>query len=151
WRARLEASPTGAAAFDEAFQHLTSLVANCPEDRHLVHSDLLNRNVLVSGDQIAAVFDWGCSMYGDFLYDLAWFTFWSPWYPAMRGIDFRVEARRHYAAIGLAVPNFEQRLRCYEMHIGLAGQAYCAFRERWEDLELTVKRAVAVARARWKS
>ena len=97
--------------------------------------------MLVADDRISAVIDWGCAMYGDFLYDLAWFEFWSPWYPAWRGIDFRREAARHYESIGLAVPRFEQRLTACQIHIGLAAQAYNAFKERWGALEETARRA----------
>ena len=53
------------------------------QERHLIHSDLLNYNVLVADGRISAVIDWGCAMYGDFLYDLAWFEFWAPWYAGL--------------------------------------------------------------------
>ena len=135
WRARLESSPTGIAPFERGLACLRSLLDDVPADRHLVHSDLLNRNVLVAGDRISAVLDWGCSLYGDFLYDVAWLTFWAPWYPAWADIDFAAEARRHYAAIGLDVPAFGERLRCYEIHIGLGAQAYSAFTGRHADVE----------------
>ncbi len=116
-------------------------------ERHLIHSDLLNYNVLVADGRISAVIDWGCAMYGDFLYDLAWFEFWAPWYAAWRGIDFRREAARHYASIGLDVPRFEERLTGCQIHIGLAAQAYNAFKERWDALEETARRTLEVANA----
>jgi len=146
WRERLEGSATGAERFDEAVDRLRTLVAFCPEERHLIHSDLLHFNVLVTGNRISAVFDWGCSLYGDFLYDLAWFAFWAPWYPAWQGIDFRAEATRHFAAIGLEVPHFDERLRCCQIHIGLDGQRYQALVGDWENLEPTTERTLAVAR-----
>lgn len=34
---------------------------------------------------------------------------------------------RHYAAIGLDVLNFEERLSCCQIHIGLTGLAYQAW------------------------
>jgi hygromycin-B 4-O-kinase len=145
WRAQLERSPTGPGPFEEGYQRLQLLVAYCPEERHLIHGDLLANNVVVEGDRITAVLDWGCSMYGDFLYDVAWFLFWSPWYPAWKGIDFRGEAVRHYESIGLQVPHVEERLRCYQVHIGLGGQAYNAFRGRWTELDATVRRTLEVA------
>jgi hygromycin-B 4-O-kinase len=147
WRARLAASPTGAAPFDEAYQQLETLAAYVPAERHLIHSDLLHYNVLVSDDRITGVFDWGCGLYGDFLYDLAWFCFWAPWFPAWDAIDFRREALRHYAATGLEVPRFEERLRACQLHIGLAGQQYQAYKSYWSDLEATAKRTLDVARA----
>jgi hygromycin-B 4-O-kinase len=147
WRERLVASPTGSRPFDEALARLDALVPDVAEERHLIHNDLLNFNVLVEGERISAVIDWGCAMYGDFLYDLAWFEFWSPWYPAWHAIDFRGEAARHYAAIGLAVPRFEERLTCCQLHIGLASLAYNAFKERWDALEETARRTRDVVRA----
>ncbi len=146
WRERLAASPTGSGPFDEALARLDALIPECAQDRHLIHSDLLNYNVLVEDGRISAVIDWGCAMYGDFLYDLAWFEFWSPWYPAWREIDFRSEAARHFSSIGLTVPRFEERLICCQIHIGLAAQAYNAFKERWDALEETARRTIEVAR-----
>lgn len=145
WRERLAASPTGSGRFEEGLAHLHALVEYAPEERHLIHSDLLNYNVLVSGDRLTGVLDWGCSMYGDCLYDLAWLVCWSPWYPAWHGIDFRREAARHYASIGLDVPRFEERLRCCQVHIGLAAQRYNAFKGRWAELDATARRTLEVA------
>jgi hygromycin-B 4-O-kinase len=145
WRDRLMVSPTGFGPFEQALSRLHELVDACPEERHLVHSDLLNYNVLVSHDRLSGVIDWGCAMYGDFLYDVAWLAFWSPWYPAWQGVDFASEAARHYASIGLDVPDLHARLRCYQVHIGLGGQAYNAFKGRWPELEATARRTLEVA------
>lgn len=145
WRERLVTSPTGARPFDEAFEQFQSLIEACPEERHLVHSDLLNYNVLAADDRISAVLDWGSSMYGDFVFDVAWFAFFQPWYPAWSDIDFAAEAARHYASIGLHVPHLDERLRCYQMFIGLDDQAYCAFKGRWPQLETVAKRTLEIA------
>ncbi len=146
WRASLAASETGAGPFDEGYAALASLVDACPEARHLIHSDLLHFNVLVTGSKIDAVVDWGCSLYGDFLYDVAWFLFWWPWYPAWSGIDFRAEIGRHYERIGLHVPDMDARLRCYQLHIGLDGMAYCAFKGNWKDVAEISARILRIAR-----
>jgi hygromycin-B 4-O-kinase len=146
WRERLAQSPTGNVPFKAAYATLESLVDFCPEERHLIDSDLLHYNVLVVGDRISAVFDWGNSLYGDFLYDIAWFAFWAPWYPAWDGIDFAGEAARHFESIGLSVPHFEERLRCYQIHIGLDGQSYSAFTANWDQLEESAQRTLRIAR-----
>ena len=146
WRKRLAASPVGIGPFEEAYACLQALADTAPEARHLIHSDLLHFNVLVEADRITGVLDWGCGMAGDFLYDLAWLCFWQPWYPAWQRIDFRDEARRHYASIGLEVPDFDERLRCCQIHIGLAGQAYQAYAGDWANLHDTSCRTLRIAR-----
>ena len=134
WRDRMAAYPEARSVFDEGFDCLRGLVGVCPSSRHLAHSDPLNRNILVANGMITAVLDWGCAMYGDFLYDLAHMTFSTCWFPAWRGIDFAGEAERHFDAIGLAVPAMRQRVRCYEIHIGLDALAYNAFCQRPAEL-----------------
>jgi len=144
WRARLRQSEFGQRAFDAGYQRLETLVDACPNQRDLLHSDLLYFNVLVRDDRISAVLDWGSSMYGDYLWDLAWLTFWQPWYRPWSGLDSRHAARQHYAAIGLDVPNFEERLRCYEIDIGLDGLAYQAFAGHWDNLAWTARRLLGL-------
>lgn len=135
WKAKLASSETGSVVFDKVYIELSKLITYCPEIRHVIHSDLLHFNVLVDHDQITAVIDWGCAKYGDFLYDVAWFTFWSFWYPSMNGIDFKKEVIHHYQQIGLEVPNFEERIKCYELHIGLDSIVYSAYKENWEFIK----------------
>ncbi|HEU0165581.1 MAG TPA: phosphotransferase, partial [Thermomicrobiales bacterium] len=145
----LAASEVGIDTFDEAFAKLVDLAAIGPVERHLIHSDLLNFNALVEGDRISAIFDWGCMLYGDFLYDPAWFAFWAPWYPAWRGIDFRAETVKHCAAIGLDVPHFDERFRACAIHIGLSNAAYSAYKGRWEQAGEVCHRALAIAQGTW--
>lgn len=142
WRAILARSPELEETFVAAERGFAALLVACPQARHLLHLDLLNRNVLVAedGSRLTAVFDWGCSAYGDFLYEVAWFTFWAPWQPGLAAIDFRSVIRGHYDAIGLDVPRFDERLRCYELHVGLTHLAYCAFAGHEEDLYAVARR-----------
>jgi hygromycin-B 4-O-kinase len=123
--------------FVEGEACLRSLLPLCPEIRHIVHRDLLNRNALVSFDatKLEAVFDWGCSLAGDFVYEIAWLTFWSPWHPAIQSLSLRQTVPKYYAEFGLEVDNFEKRLSAYELQIGLEHIAYCAFSDRPNDLE----------------
>jgi hygromycin-B 4-O-kinase len=145
WRERLAASPTGIAPFNEALAALRELTPYVPNERHLIHSDLLHFNVLVTGDRISAVIDWGNALYGDFLYDIAWFAYWAPWYLAWQEIDFVAETRRHFEAIGLDVPHFDERLRACMIHMGLDNQAYSAFTGNWAQLEEVALYTLAVA------
>ena len=134
WRRKLIDSPLGDGSFRAGLKRLGELTVGLPEVRHLVHADLINRNVLVSSGQLSGVFDWGCSCYGDFLYDIAWLAFWAPWYEALDAIDICGEARLHYDAIGLEVPELDARLRCCMLHIGLDHLAYNAHTGNMKDL-----------------
>lgn len=133
WRAKLEASPTGAGPFDEAAAALRELVTDLPDRRQIVHSDLLYRNVLVAGTEITAVLDWGNSLYGDADYDLAWLLYWWPWYPAWRDIDIA-------AVLGRGP------LLAYQVHIGLDAQTYNAHTGRWDDLARNAAQTLALIR-----
>ena len=143
WRSALEQSPTGAEPFDQAFGRLRALAGDLPNERHVVHSDLLNYNVLVRGERLTAVLDWGSEMYGDWLFDLAWFSFWQPWFPAWAAIDFEAEARRYFDTID----DFDLRVQCSKIAIGLDNQAYCAFKgeARWEQLAAVAERTLSVS------
>ena len=148
WRELLRDLPDVVRSFEEGHGRLVELAEECPEVRHLFHDDLINRNVLVQGDRISAVLDWGSSKYGDFVYDIANLVFYKPWFPQWHGIDFAAEALAHYERIGLAVPKFAERIKCYSLRIALDGIAYSAFRERWGEVELRARRALEIARER---
>jgi len=145
WRAKLAASETGDGPFLEAYEVLTALVDHVSEERHLVHADLMNRNVLVSADRISGVLDWGCAMYGDFLMDLAWIDFWAPWSPGWQQVDLVAAAIEHYQAIDLEVPNFDKRLRACQIYVGLDGQAYQAHKGQWAEVARTAARTLEIA------
>ena len=146
WRAQLSEAPGIEEVFVSGERALRSLLPACPEVRYLLHRDLLNRNVLVAEDasRLEAVFDWGCSIAGDFLYEVAWFTFWAPWYPALAAVDFRCVIQDHYATIGLEVEDFDRRLACYELQIGLEHIAYATFTGREEDQHAIARRTIGI-------
>lgn len=141
WSKKLALFPERHAIFKEIFDLMKTVVSKCPENRYLIHNDLLHYNVLVENERISAVIDWGNSMYGDFIYELALFSFYTSWYPSMAGIDWSTIALKHYEEIGLEVQSFQNRLYCYELRIALDGMAYCALKERWSDFDVVAKRA----------
>lgn len=134
--------PAAARTFDAGYARMRGLVDRCPEERHLIHDDLINYNVLVDGDRISAVLDWGSSSFGDFLYDLAKLVFYQPWYPAWRDIDFAAEARAHYTRTGVATPHFDERVLCYALRIGIGDMGYNAYRKRPERISGTAARVM---------
>jgi hygromycin-B 4-O-kinase len=134
WRAALAASPVGIRPFDQGYARLRELAAGLPDQRNLIHGDLVNRNVLVQGARITAVIDWGNALYGDWLYDPAWLIFWWPWFPRWRDIDITAELERHWDQHGGPPPGLHHRIHACLVHIGLDAMAYNAYRGRWDDL-----------------
>lgn len=144
WRERLASSPEGESTFFWGVELLKRVVCDQPP-RSLLHCDLMNRNVLVTGDRITAVFDWGCSRYGDHLYDLAWFEFWAPWHTNLDVLLLRTEIEQRWRNIGYTPQNKEPRLLACYLHIGLDHLAYNAYLADWETLAATARRMRTLA------
>ncbi len=141
WRAFLRAEPEWAARFDASAAALAELAGACPPGvRHVVHADLTAGNVLVADGRVTAVLDWGNSLVGDFLYDVAWLVFRSPWHPGLDADLVLAETRRRCAASGDDLSHFEERLRACGLHIGLDSLAYNAFRHDAVNLRGTLGR-----------
>ena len=132
WRERLATSSEGEATFGWGFD-LLKQVADDAVPRSLLHCDLTNRNVLVKGEQITGVFDWGCSIYGDHLYDLALFEFWSPWYPQLDMEYLRSALEQRWGERGYIPENKTSRLMACYLHIGLEHLAYHAQSRELDD------------------
>ncbi len=146
WLKLLEASPVGKATF--AWGHgLMQRIASDDVPRCLAHCDWINRNVLVAGDRINGIFDWGCSIYGDPLYDLAWFEFWSPWFPEMDVSLLRAELERRWREAGDMPANLAERLTACHLHIGLDHLGYNAFTSDNANLLATAERMRQLAPA----
>jgi hygromycin-B 4-O-kinase len=140
WKRRLVDSPQGDDSFVRGYEAMLDLAASFPGKRSLVHNDLLNRNAFAAGGQVTSLVDWGCSIYGDFVYELATFVFWSPWHAVIEQSDMLSAAVDHYGDMGLEVANFDARLRCCALHIGLVHLAYNAFLGDFETLRMTEAR-----------
>ena len=140
WRRKLEQNyPSGMVAFERGLDNLKEFaLANVP--RSLLHCDLMNRNALVSGGHINAVFDWGCGRFGDHLYDLAWFEFWAPWHTNLDIPLFRKALEDRWSQIGDTPKNLTERLNACYLHIGLDHIAYNAYTENWRVLQETADR-----------
>ena len=139
WTKKLATSARGWETFKKGYALLEELATE-PIQPSLVHGDLINRNVFVDRGKLSGVFDWGCSVYGDHLYDLAWFEFWSPWYPELDINYLRCQLEQHWRQIGFVPKNKETRLKVCYLHIGLEHLAYNAHLEDWKNLDATVKR-----------
>lgn len=126
WRKQLATSPEAEATFVWGFDLLKEVVSDAVP-RCLLHCDLINRNVLVHENKISGVFDWGCSLYGDHLYELAWFEFWAPWHPELDVAALRTALEQRWREIGYTPVDKAARLTAAYLHIGLDHLAYNAY------------------------
>ncbi len=140
WRENLAGNEEAEEVYRQGWRRLLDLVPFCPEERHLVHNDLLHYNLIMKENKVAAVIDWGCALWGDFLYDLAMFITWQFYYPAMAGINFTEEARRSFAAKKVPLSYFNERLQCYQLHLLLDSLAYNAWKKDRIYTEITIRR-----------
>jgi hygromycin-B 4-O-kinase len=137
WRDEL-ADAGLATAYDRAADLLTDLADAGPGNRHVVHADLINRNVMVDGSRLTGVFDWGCSLVGDPLFDVAWLDLWAPWHPGLAAVGWRAAALAHLGDGGVDLTEAAERIAACQLHSALAGIPYCTSVGRFDE-------AVAVA------
>jgi hygromycin-B 4-O-kinase len=117
--------------FDCRYQQLVKLTPFCADQKHLIHSDLLNKNLLVCNHKINAVIDWGCAMVGDPVYDLVVFNFFEPWYPAFAQTGLVAKMTESYLNLSPNnSKNFHQRIAACQIHLCLGNVAYCIFSNR---------------------
>lgn len=140
WEQKLNSRKKDKEIFGDAYQQLHLLVDKCPEERNIIHSDLLHYNLLIKKNKISAVIDWGCAKYGDFLYDISWFIFWQFWYPSMNNINFKEYTLEYFKMKKASLENFEERIKCYQLNIGLDSMVYCSYKENWKNLGIVSER-----------
>tara|TARA_B100000676_G_scaffold251032_1_gene255861 strand:- start:2055 stop:3002 length:948 start_codon:yes stop_codon:yes gene_type:complete len=136
WSETLRRRPRECAVFEAARARMDELLPFCPERQDLVHSDLLHQNVLVDSAwaTVTGVFSWKCSMRGDFLYDVAWCTFWSAWHPGIAAANLW---ERTCAAEDLdrdALTNAAERHHCYELQVAASHFGWNVWTGDFEEL-----------------
>lgn len=146
WRATLATEPDLDALFQAAEVRIGQLLDGCPERRDLVHGDLLNRNVLISEDaaRTTAVYSWKCSVRGDFLFDVAWCTFWSPWHPGIGAIDLWARVLGDPSLTDDDLADAAVRHHCYELQIGASHLGWNAWCGNEDDLRAVAAHTAAV-------
>jgi aminoglycoside phosphotransferase (APT) family kinase protein len=123
WRATLAADPRRDGLYRQCETSVRDLCEASGERADVVHGDLLHGNVLVAPDasDVTAVFSWKCSLLGDFVYDVAWCTFWGDTlYPGVAAARVwkRVLVDLEAAGDRKALIDIATRHHCYELHIG---------------------------------
>ena len=133
WRERFDAAPDVRAAFDDGQRLVERLAVNCPNERAVNHGDPLWGNILIAADDsIAALLDWGVSVVGDRLYDLAMLMFCQPWKREINVELLATEAVRRSGS-----DDIDERIKASMLTIGLGALQYQAFAGHIDDLAKT--------------
>lgn len=107
-------------------KELEGLLQYCSEERVVLHNDLGPLNMLSEGKHLAVI-DWGDSMCGDPLKDVACLDFW------FGEQDFSGAFRSYYEKHrGLPV-HFEERVRFYKLLIGYGSLWFYAYSDQEES------------------
>lgn len=126
-------------------QELQRALDFCPEDRCLLHGDFGFSNALTDAGQLSGILDWGLSLYGDPVYDIARMNFWAEAMPAGH-IDWLGALKDYRRKYGF--PPLEHvgvRLHCYELYHGLWHARHCARTGKPDGVEWALRKAEAVA------
>lgn len=139
WARKLERHPAGAVAMRKGLALLETLDLGDVRPS-VVHADMMNRNVHVAHDRIAGVFDWGCSVIGDHVYEIAGLEFYAPYYPDLDIAALADELHDRWEIAGLDLDRDAERRTAAHLHVGLVHFAYNAYLEDWDALTATVDR-----------
>ena len=103
-------------------KEIEELMEFSSEKRYLVHGDYGYDNVLATPQgKITGVIDWEHSMFGDFVYDIAWLDFWG----FVQENNYRkIYKRIHDKISNEEITNYDERVRCYRLYIGLGALAF---------------------------
>lgn len=106
--------------YQDLYQRMCDLLADCPQERSLIRGGLSLRDMLAQDGKITAVLDWVDASYGDCVYDIAALDFWWPWLGIREA--FQEHAQQHERAL----PFYAERLLCYECHHALGALRFFA-------------------------
>ncbi|CAN5507395.1 N/A [soil metagenome] len=117
--------------YETVYKQMLRLSERCPNMRSLIHNDYQFENVLVDHGGITGVIDWANALYGDPLYDVAWLG-WISIHPGWWFDDGVGILRERFGS----AHDFDTRIACYELHIGLDHLRFYARNDRYEDYQL---------------
>jgi len=111
------------------YSRMVKLLEYCPKEKFLIHGDYGFGNILVKDRVITGIIDWESSMYGDYLFDIAWLGFWSKRSDYVQLYLNRSELK------GNQIDNFQERIKCYQLYIGLGALSFYAYSNQEEKYQ----------------
>lgn len=139
WSTKLEHHPDGAAALRDGLALLEETdLGDVPQS--VVHADMMNRNVHVADGRVTGIFDWGCSVIGDHVYEIAGPEFYAPHFTELDIAALSAELDRRWIDAGIDLSHLAERRTAAHLHVALVHFAYNAYLEDWDMLTATVDR-----------
>jgi hygromycin-B 4-O-kinase len=115
--------------WDKVYARFVELLPYCPEDKYLVHADCNFDNILSKDGKITGIIDWESSLYGDFLYDIAWLSFWT------KDFDYEKAYLDFCKTTGKEIEHFKERVLCYKLFIGLGSLSFYVYSKQDDKYE----------------
>lgn len=122
---------------EQATLRIKELLPFCTNKRYIVHADYGFDNTLADENgNITAIFDWEHSIFGDFVYDIAWLDFWEF---KKEGLYAKLYRKVNQKTSNLDYTNFNERLLCYKLFIGIEAVSFFIDSEQKDNLLETLK------------
>ena len=100
--------------FTQLQSFIQTNIALMPTSQHLIHGDYGFNNVFASGNKITGIIDWSDAKLGDFVYDIAYLSFWS------KSLDYSKLFYHIYRTQNLLnLDNYLPRLQTYTIHLAV--------------------------------
>ncbi|MFS0784970.1 phosphotransferase [Shouchella sp. 1P09AA] len=109
--------------FQKGYEKMIERTHFAPEQPFLVHGDFHLGNMMATKNKVTGLLDWELAMRGDFMFDVAGLHFWSP------DLQFPTMIQETWAAKGIAIPHFEERLNAGLLFKAVDGLRFYAKQE----------------------
>lgn len=131
---------------DAAYSLIENLLEYVPEERVLVHADMGYDNVFFENGKVSGVIDWGESLYGDGLCDIAFLHFWSS------SVDISNEFKVFAGNSGRIYENYEERMKCYMLFLGVGAIGFFAKsgqKEKYDKSKKRIEELLSISPRNW--
>jgi hygromycin-B 4-O-kinase len=142
WHTLFDTSFLDRNEFNRIYEIMESLITHCPTKRYLVHGGFAGGNVLIHKGSVSAVIDWMDAKYGDFIYDIAWITYWD------LENRYRDTLLTEYTRRDFDMKASAERILCYHCYMALDGMRFFSKKQDFEGYTWVVNRISQLLAAR---
>ncbi len=119
-----------AASMHEITRRRDGLLPYLPNPHHIVHGDLGEDHIFITDALDIGIIDWAEAKIGDYLYDIAYYDFWSKSHDMKRVVEELTDER-----------HLDERYTCYQLTVCLNDLFIAAHFNDQERIEGSIQRA----------